>query len=428
MPPMKKPIYRVVRVAFRSLALFVASVALPAELRAESNWPRFRGPLGTGHCSESNVPVTWDQSDVQWRTELEGLGHSSPCIHGERIFLTTARKTDDGQVERIVLAVDRGEGKLLWQRVAATGEGESVHGLNSFASPTCASDGKRVVAFFGRGGIHCFDVDGKPLWSRDLGSFPGPWGVGASPVIVGETVVQNCDAQGASHLISLNLQTGEIVWRTERKERPRGGWNTPYVIDADTRRELVLSGEYGLRGYDPDTGKEHWFCAAFRGRGTPVAAFGGGMLYVVSGLPGDVHAVRPGGSGDVTESHMAWHTPRGGGRDLSSPIFADGYVTVVNMGGIGTCYDAATGKELWQERLGGSFSASPVAAGGLIYLQNDDGETLVIKPGSELKIVARNRIDTSDREIFRSSLAPSEGQIFLRSNQALYCVGERAQE
>lgn len=407
------------------LAILMTVVILQPAARAQSNWPRYRGPDGSGHCEGANYPVRWSADDVVWRTELEGQGNSSVCLWGERIFLTAARRTDTGQVERIVFCLDRTDGRLIWRQVASVGDAESVHKMNSFASPTCATDGECVVAFFGRGGIHCYDVDGKPLWSHDLGTFPGPWGTGASPVLVDDMVIQNCDAEGASFLIAFDKRSGKTVWRTDRGSLPRGGWNTPILIDADSRRELILNGEDGVRGYDPATGKEHWFCHGFNGRGTPIPAHGQGLLFVINGKPGDIYAVRPGGAGDVTQTHMRWHTRREGGRDLSSPILMGDRIFVANMMGIATCYDATTGKELWQARLGGNYSASPIAVQGRILIQNEAGETLVIEPGDALHVISRNGLGAPEDEIFRSTLAPSEGQFFFRSNRAVYCVGKR---
>lgn len=405
------------------LAILAGLLPLPKAV-AQSDWFRFRGPDGSGHCPDENIPVRWGAGDIVWQTKLEGLGNSSVCVWKGQLFLTAARQTDAGQIERRVLCLNRGDGNVVWQQVASVGSAESVHKMNSFASPTCVTDGQRVVAFFGRGGIHCYDMDGKRLWSHDLGEFPGPWGTGASPIMIDDLVIQNCDAGGQSFFIAFNKETGETVWRTDRGERPRGGWSTPFVIDTDQRRELILNGEHGVRGYDPADGRELWFCQGFNGRGTPVPARGNGLLVVVSGKPGDIYAVRPGGQGDVTKTHMAWHTPRGGGRDLSSPIVVGHHAFVVNMMGIGTCYDATNGKELWRERLGGNYSASPIAVNGLIYIQNESGETLVIEPGDSLKIIARNDLGTTDDEIFRSTLVPSNGQLLFRSNRAVYCVGK----
>jgi outer membrane protein assembly factor BamB len=281
------------------------------------------------------------------------------------------------------------------------------------------------VAFFGRGGLHCYDVDGEHIWSRDLGDFPGPWGTGASPIIVDRMVIQNCDAEGPSSLLAVDIATGKTIWQTDRGTRPRGGWNTPILINAGTHKELIVNGEYGVRGYDPDSGKELWFCKSAKGRGTPIPAFADGKLYVISGLPGDIYAVRTGGNGDVSDSKVVWRTPRRGGRDIPSPILVGDHLLVANMMGIGSCYDANDGTQLWQARLEGNYSASPIVVRGLVYLQNEAGETLVIKPGDALEIVARNDIGAGDDEIFRSTMVPSEGQLFFRSNNTVYCVGKR---
>jgi outer membrane protein assembly factor BamB len=370
--------------------------------------------------------VRWGPGDVTWRTELDGQGHSSPSIWNEKIFLTGARKTEDQQVERLVFCLDRNSGVVVWQQVASVGKAEVTHNMNGYASATCATDGERMVAFFGRGGIHTYDMHGKKLWSRDLGTFPGPWGTAASPIIVDDKIIQNCDAQGGSFLIALDKKTGETVWKTSRGQMPRGGWSTPLVIDAGSRRELILNGEYGVHGYDPDTGREYWFCKGFNGRGTPSPTFDRQQLFVVSAKPGDTFALRPGGSGDVADTHIVWHTSRNGGRTLSSPIVEGNYLLTVSMIGIGVCYDVLTGEEHWTARLDGQHTASPITSGGLVYLQNEAGTTLVIKPGKELDVVARNHIEPAEGEIFRSSLVPSEGQIFCRSNRTVYCIGKRA--
>jgi hypothetical protein len=197
------------------------------------------------------------------------------------------------------------------------------------------------------------------------------------------------------------------------------------LIKSGGRDELVLNGDTGVTAYAPATGKQLWFCKSFNGRGEPTATPGNGLVYLVNGLAGDVYAVRPGGEGDVTGSRMAWHTPRKVGRDLPSPIVIGDYVIVVGMQGVAVCYDAKQGTVLWQDRLGGNYSASPIAAKGLAYFLAEDGTTVVLEPGPEMKVVARNKLDVAGDEIFRASLAPCEGQLFLRSDRALYCVGTR---
>ncbi|NNC87948.1 MAG: PQQ-binding-like beta-propeller repeat protein [Akkermansiaceae bacterium] len=410
---------------FRPVVIGLAAFAAwspGSGLRAEDHWPQFRGPTGRGHSTAKGVPLKWNAASVAWKTKLKGEGQSSPVNWGDRLFLTSA--SGDGR-QRHVICVDRTSGDVLWERTVACDGPEHPHRMNSFATPTCATDGKHVVAFFGPGGIHCFDLEGEKKWSRDLGDFPGPWGVAASPVIVGNKVIQNCDAEGPSSLVALDLDSGEPMWTTEREPKPRGGWSTPILIDAGGRRELVLNGEFGVRGYDPETGKELWFCKGFNGRGAPVPEFANGLLHVVNGKPGDTYAVKPGGTGNVTDSRMVWHTKRRGGRDLPSPVVVDGFLLVVSMSGTASCYDARTGKLHYEEKLGvkGEFAASPLVVDGHILIQNVyGGATVVIKPGKKLEIVSINELGADVSEIFRATLAPVRGEIFARSLSTLYCI------
>jgi outer membrane protein assembly factor BamB len=394
--------------------LTVAAMALGAE----TNWPRWRGPDGNGHSSETDLPVKWSAENIVWQTTLPGIGQSSPIVWGDRTFLTAALK--DGH-ERLVLCVDRKSGKLLWQQSAWKGEPGPVHRMNGWASASCVTDGQIVVAFFGRGGIHAYDVEGKHLWSRDLGPFAGPWGTSACPILVDDMVVQNGDADENAFIVALDKQTGKDIWRTKRRDHR--GWSTPIVVNAGGRREIVVNGHEGVQAYDPASGRELWFCKSFSGRGEPTVTPAGDLLCVVNGLSGDIYSVRPGGNGDVTATHMPWHTPRRGGRDCPSPIVVGKYIIVCDMGGVVTCYDAEDGHVIWKDRLPGKFSGSPIAAGGLVYFLNETGKTIVIKPGPALEIVAENDLAPGKDEIFRASPTPDDGQFLLRSTSVLYCVG-----
>jgi len=392
---------------------------------AETNWPRWRGSEGTGHSSEKGLPVAFDKSAVAWKVNLPGVGQSSPIIWGDKLFLTTS--VDDGsQVNRVVLCYDKTTGKKLWEKEVAIGSGELLHGMNTHATSSCCTDGDRVVAFFGRGGLFCLDMDGDELWSHQFGDFAGAWGTAASPVIVDDLVIQNCDAEGASQLFAFDKKSGRAVWNTKREAKPKGGWATPILIEVAGHRELILNGELGVRGYDPKTGKELWFCHGFNGRGTPTPAVGKkeGLLYVVNGKPGDLYAVTPGGKGDVTQASMKWHTRRSGGRDLPSPIYIDGYVFVINMKGKLNVYDSVTGEDLYSETIRGNYSSSPIAAGGLIYIQDEAGKITVIRPAKTFEPVASNSLGNGDDEIFRASLAPSDGRLYARSDKVLYCIGK----
>jgi outer membrane protein assembly factor BamB len=294
--------------------------------------------------------------------------------------------------------------------------------MNGHASATCATNGKVVVAFFGRGGLHAYTLEGEHLWSRDFGQFDGPWGTAASPIFYGDLVIQNCDSESPeASLVAVDYRTGETAWTTPREVIR--GWSTPIVIKTAQRDELVLNGHYHLRGYDPQSGRELWSCASFNGRGEPVPAYAGGLLYVINGLAGDVYCVRPGGAGDVTATHRVWHTPRRAGRDLPSPVVVDKHLLVCSMAGILMCYDTDSGAELWKERIGSKYAATPLAAEGRAYFQSEDGVTTVVQPGATFHKVAENKIESEDDEIFRSSLVPCQGQIFIRSNKTLYCIG-----
>ena len=405
-----------------TFAVIASCVALGQSAVAAENWPCFRGPTGTGHHVGAALPTKWGAENILWRVELKGEGHSSPVNWHERIFLTSA--TDKGGT-RLVLALDARDGRLLWEKAIPCDSPGKTHGMNSFATPTCAVDGQRVVAFFGRAGIHCYDLDGKSLWSQSLGEFPGPWGVAASPIFAGDRVIQNCDAQGESSIVALDKKTGKIVWRTSRGEKPMGGWSTPIEVRTDTRSELVLNCQTGLDAYDPATGKQLWNCRGFNGRGEPVPDYARGLFFVVNGLPGDIYAVRPGGSGDVSETHRAWHTPRTKVRDVASPIVVGDYLFAIDMKGSATTYDSRSGEVLWSEKIPGAFTASPVESRGLIYTNSEAGETLVIRPGAKLDLVARNSLGDRGKELFRASIAPIDGRIYLRSNRALYCIGAK---
>lgn len=415
MPGTLLPMKPVATILFVTLAC-----SLPA--LASENWPRFRGPAGTGHHSGAVLPTHWGPENIAWRVDLKGEGHSTPVNWGPRIFLTAA--TEKGR-SRIVFALDASDGRLLWERTIPCDAPERTHAMNSFATATCATDGERVVAFFGAGGIHCFDLDGNPLWSNTLGDFSGPWGTAASPVFAGELVIQNGDAQGESFLVAFDRRTGKPVWRTARGEKPMGGWSTPVQIQAGTRSELVINSEQGVDAYDPASGEPLWHCSGFNGRGEPMPVFAHGLLFVVNGKAGDVYAVRPGGSGDVSQTHRAWHTSRPKVRDISSPIVVGDFLFAIDMKGNAATYDARSGLVLWSERIPGAYSASPIESGGLIYLNNEAGETIVIRPGPKLELVSRNSLGDRPGELFRASITPMNGRLYLRSNRAMYCVASK---
>jgi outer membrane protein assembly factor BamB len=397
-------------VAWAAFSLSVGALA------ADSNWPHWRGPRGDGHSAETKLPIRWDASSVVWKTPLKGNGQSSPTIWGDRMFLTT--ELENGK-QRVVFCVGLRDGRVQWEHIAWTGEPEPSHKMNGWASATCSTDGEVVAAFFGKGGLHVYALDGKPLWSRDLGSFEGPWGTAACPTIVGDLVIQNGDSDKDAFIEAFDKKTGKTVWRKKRPDNR--GWSTPVLLQRGGRDELVLNGHAGVTAYEPATGAELWFTKNSNGRGEPTVTLAGEMLYVVCGLAGDMYALRLGNS---SQPETVWSAPRRGGRDLPSPIVVGDYVIVSTLNGIATCYDTQTGKQHWQQRLNGQFSSSPIAYSGLVFFQNEAGETVVIEPGPGFKVVGRNTLDAAPDELFRASLTPLGGRIYSRSNKFLYCIGE----
>ncbi|REJ70959.1 MAG: hypothetical protein DWQ29_24795 [Planctomycetota bacterium] len=411
------------RLLYNLVAVVCAVVGSPG-IAAADDWHGWRGPTQDGHSHETGLPERWTAENVVWTRELPGLGQSSPVVTGERILLTSA--LDEGR-ERVVICLDRHDGSILWQETAWTGQPEPTHPMNGWASATCATDGERVYAFFGRGGgLVCYSLEGEKLWQNDLGALESPWGTAACPRLVGDLVVQNCDADSDASIVAFHKVTGEEVWRTPRPANR--GWSSPIVIEANVaggsarRTEVVVNSHTGVRAYDPSTGEELWNCRSFNGRGTPTVAPAGGLLHVVNGLSGDTYAIIPGGSGDVTETHMAWHTERGG-RDLPSPIIVDGVVLVSSLrSAVITGYDAESGKELWKTRVGDQISASPVAWGGLAYFVKESGVTIAVDPQSG-EVVSESTVDPAATEVFRASITPAYGRVLLRSDSVLYCIG-----
>lgn len=414
-----------------SLWVFVAGLAIgPAavlslppspELKpgATTNWARWRGPTENGHTADKNLPVKWGDADVTLKVSLPGNGQSTPIVWGERIFLTSALELGKS---RLMFCVDRNDGKILWQHTAWTGEPEPTHKMNGWASASCVTDGEIVAAFFGRGGgLHVYTVDGKHLWSKDLGQFDSPWGVSSCPILVDDMIVQNCDADVGAYITALDKQTGKEIWKTKRPDNR--GWSTPIVTTLGGRRELVVNGHSGVFAYDPATGKELWFCSSSRGRGEATVTPIGDLLCVVNGQ-GGCYAVKPGGDGDVSATHRQWEATRKG-RDTPSPIVFGDYVLIHDLAGFISCYNAKSGELYYKERVLSNASASPIAANGLAYFLNEAGKAFIIEPAATLKIVAENELTVADDEIFRATITPSDGQLLIRSTKVLYIVGKR---
>lgn len=385
-----------------------------------NNWPRFLGPTGRSISDARDLPVKFSDANVEWKVALPEIGQSSPIIWEDDVFITSSKEDES---ERYVYCIDKKSGKIKWTYTVPNDRDERRHSLNTPATASCVTDGQVVVAFFGPAGLHCLDRQGKKLWSKDLGAFEGVFGTAASPIIYKDMVIQNCDAVGPSDLKAFDINTGKLVWETKRMDKPKGGWGTPFVIETSKREEMILNGEFGVQSYNPSNGDKYWFCTNFNGRGSPTPAYSDDTLYVVSGKPGDIYAVKTNGSGNVSDK-MLWHTPRSRGRDLPSPMLMGEYLLVVNMKGALTCYQAKSGEVLWVEQMPrDDYIASPLIAQGMLYIIGESGRVSVIKPGPKYELVVESQLTPEDRkEVFRSSIGVSDQKFFIRSSKYLYCV------
>jgi hypothetical protein len=395
---------------------------LLASAALAGDWPSWRGPRGDGTSDESNLPLHWSATEnVHWKTPLPGKGHSSPIVSGDRVFVTTCL---ENQQKRLLLCLDRRDGRVLWERVVLTAPLERLHALNSRASSTPATDGRHVyVPFLASPDVQvaCYDYDGNKVWQQSPGRFYSVHGFCSSPVLYKDLVIVNCDQDAEAYIVALDKATGAERWRADRPNRTRS-YCPPVVFDVASRKQLVLSGSKCVASYDPDTGKQLWIVDGPTEQFVASLVQQDNLVFLTAGYPTyHLMAIRADGTGDVTKTHVAWHdaTTRRGAAYVPSPILHGGQLYVVSDEGWLNCVDARTGKQLWKERLGRKHSASPVSAGGFLYFVDDNGETWVVKPGEKLHVVGRNKLG----EECYASPAVAHGQLFLRTVNYLYCIG-----
>ncbi len=412
----------------RQFLLSLAAPALAANtpgfemIEAPGDWPRWRGPSGQGEVSGGGYPDTWsDTQNVAWKTPLNGQGNSSPIVWGDRIFITAAYES--GQ-RRSIQCFDRANGKLLWETFAAPGPPpERAHRKNGYASGTPATEGERIYAFLGNHGLLCTDLHGGEVWSRSLGALNAYHGTACSPLLYQDHVIllQDHRGSGGSFVAAYSKKTGEEIWRTSRQARV--GWCSPVAVRAGGQDQIIISGHTRVIAYNPADGKELWSCKGNLVEVIPTPVTSDGLLFCCSGRAGPTLAIRSGGSGDVTSTHLAWRSSKGS-PFIPSPVAYQGRLYMVNdMASVATCYQAATGKVLWQGRLGEprshGFSASGVAFDGKVYFSNDNGETYVLAAGDEFRILAVNRMN----ERMLASPALVDGKWYFRTAGHLVSVG-----
>ena len=415
------------------LFFFVAGL-----IRAE-NWPGWRGPSGDGVSAGEGIPTKWSSTEnIAWKIAVPGEGHSSPIVWGDKVFLTSSLTEKN---KRILLCIDRLSGQTVWQRDVVQSPPETVHRLNSRASGTPATDGKQVYVTFMRAEgdeviapnvgserlitpgkiiVAAYDLDGNEKWKTNVGDFVSAHGFNTCPVLFEDLVILNGDHDGDAYLVALDRQSGRQRWRTRRENKTRS-YVTPIIREIDGITQMILSGSLCVASYDPRNGKRHWIVDGPTEQFVASMVYDGKYVFATGGYP-ERHtlAIRPGGKGNVTDTHIAWRTTRGAAY-VPSPIISGRYLLMVADSGIASCFEARTGKRHWMERLPGGHSPSPVSADGLVYFVSDRGVTTIIRPSETFAVIAKNELG----EPVSASPAISQGQIFLRTHQHLYCIGSK---
>ena len=450
--------------AVAAVALSSATLEMAGRVQrpSSSNWPGFRGPSASGQADGQRTPARWDVTsgrNITWKAAIPGLAHSSPIVWGDRIFLTSAISSrpdatfkpglygegtaseDRTPHQWVVLAIDRATGRTLWQRTAYEGvPREKRHIKATYANATPVTDGRFVVAFFGSQGLFAYDLEGRPVWQRDLGvlntgAYDLPeyeWGTASSPIIYRDLVIVQCDTQNESFVTALDLRSGKTVWKSVRTELPSWGTPTVYLSSHGGRAELVTNSPNFVRGYDPDTGAERWRIARSSKITAPTPIFADDLIIVSSGRAPErpILAIRPGGQGDITPrddreagGFLRWSkTARG--PYMPTPLIYRGLLYVLANNGLFDAYDLESGREIYRQRVphqGSGFSASPVVADGRIYLSSEDGDMFVVRAGAEFSLLATNAIG----EPLMATPAIAGHHLYVRGTHHLFAIGER---
>ena len=434
------------------LVLLLSAITINAQ-----NWPSFRGPNASGVAEGTNPPTTWDLEKLQnvlWKTSIPGLSHSSPIIWDNQIFVITAISsnpkppyqpkdrgidlaTDETKHTWMIFALDKRNGRVLWTDKPYEGVPRAKrHVKATQANSTPVTDGRYVVALFGSEGLACYDLKGKLSWKQDLGVLnPGlwddkesSWGHASSPIIYRDLVIVQADGHKQSFIAAFNLKDGKQAWRVERDEIT--SWTTPTIYQGKNRVELIANGGRYIRGYDPLTGKELW---RFADNNTEVKMqapqIAHDLIYITGGYPPGrtMYAFRPGAVGDISlkpgeekNAFLAWTTPKGSPYTPTPIIYGD-LLYVLADNGVLSAYDAKTGENIYQQRLPTSFSASPVAADGKLYLSSEDGDVFVVKAGRQYELISRNTMG----QALMATPALTDGMLIVRAGDAIYALGER---
>jgi outer membrane protein assembly factor BamB len=399
-----------------------ACLVLITGLGLAEDWPGWRGPRSDGTVAETGFPLSWGpKENVKWKTDLRGVGHSSPVVSKGKVFVAGCIESEK---KRVLTCLDRTNGDVLWEKCAVTSDLEKKHSENSWASSTPAVDGERVyITFFDNPQmrVYCYDYRGNLLWEKNPGEFHSVHGFCSPPTLYKNLVIVNGDQDAKAFIVALDKFTGNEVWRADRPNRTRS-YCPPVVVETAGKKQLVLTGSKCVAGYNPDTGTQNWIIDGPTEQFVSSMVLHDGLLLLTAGFPENwIMAIDPNGSGNVTKTHVRWANKKEGGY-VPSPVALEGKLFLVDDKGVASCWDVNTGKQKWKERLSGKgHHASAVAADGRIYLTADDGMTFVVRASEEFEILAKNPLD--DR-VFASP-AFSNGEIFIHSSQAVWCISEK---
>jgi outer membrane protein assembly factor BamB len=441
------------------LALSLFSIAASDNPATPAGWPSFRGWFASGIAEGYPTPAQWNvktKQNIEWKTPIPGLGHSSPVVFGDRIFVTTAVSDTGNAALKVglygdvtpvqessvyswkIFCLDRKTGRIVWERTAHTGVPKiKRHPKSTHANPTPATDGKHLVAFFGSEGLYCYDMDGKLLWSKDLGILESAfymmptaqWGTGSSPIIYGDAVYLQCDVLKDSFVAAFSLADGKEIWRTPRSDVPT--WSTPTIYKSPDRLYLIVNGYREAAGYDAKTGTRVWSLSGGGDIPVPTPVVAKDLIFLTSahGATSPIYAIRPTAAGDISlkslvrvNQYVAWSEARAGAY-MQTPLVYGDYLYICQDNGVLSCYEATTGRRVYQMRLGTGgtgFSASGVAADGKLYFTSEDGDVYVVKAGPQFQLRATNSMG----EVCMATPAISEGVLYFKTRSNLVAIRE----
>lgn len=401
--------------SFRAPLFALLCVLCASAVTSAEDWPQWRGSRGDGTSTETAVPTKWSETqNIKWKVPLPGKGHGSPIVVGGKIFLNTCLEKDN---RRVLMCLDRNDGKVIWQRDVLSAPLERKHGLNSYASSTPACDDQRVFATFLSGKdviVAAYDLDGKELWRKSPGRFTSMHGWSCSPILYGDSIIVNCDHDGEGYIVRLKCDTGDQVWRIERPNHTRSYCN-PAIFEVNGQKQMVLSGTKCVTSYNPDTSALNWMIEGPTEQYVASMVCTDGVFCITAGFP-EYHTL-----GISPQGKTIWHEK---GQALAayvpSPVGFDKWFFLVSEDGHAVCFEAKTGRLMWTQKIARHCRPSAVVANGNVYWLSDDGICTVVKASDKFQLISCNDLG----EACNASPVISDGQIFIRTDVGLWCIGK----